>query len=94
MFDPWGIMKKLSKKLKLSIIGIRGRWGFTTIPKKIPMYYTIGKIVENKYAPNKINQPTKEEIDELHDEILKGIKNTFDTHKHIYGWSHKQLKFV
>lgn len=93
-FDPWGIMKRASKKLRMSLIGFRGRWGFTTIPKKVPLYYAIGKIVENKYAGKKIAKPTQEQIDEYHDRILDGIQQTFDIHKHIYGWSHKQLKFI
>ena len=54
VFDPWGIMKRLSKKLRMSLIGFRGRWGITTIPKKVPLYYCIGKIVKNKYAGKKL----------------------------------------
>ena len=34
VYDPWGFMKKLSKRLKIGLIGISGRWGFTTKKKK------------------------------------------------------------
>ena len=94
VFDAWGIMKTLSKKLRMSLIGIRGRWGITTFPKKVPLYYAVGRVVKNPYAPQKIVRPTKEQIDELHEAILNEIQLTFDTHKHVYGWSHKQLVFV
>ena len=93
-YDPWGYMQYLSKKLRMSIIMFSGRWGMITIPKKVPLYCVIGHIVKNPYANKKIENPTNEQIDQYHEMILKEIKHIFDYHKHLYGWSHKDLVFL
>eukprot|EP01083_Nonionella_stella_P011959 33944_1 len=91
-FDKYGIMKAISKKLKMSLIVMYGRW-YLWIPNRIPLYNVTGPIVRNKYANNPIKEPTQQQIDEYHDRILAETTKLFNQHKGIYGWSDKELVF-
>ncbi len=92
IFDKYGIMQWLSKKLKMSIILFKGRW-FTPIPKRVALYLTMGPLVRNPHS-NTIPNPTQKQIDEFHQMILDSIQFTFNQHKYLYGWHNKKLIFV
>jgi len=41
----------------------------------------------------KNGEPTQEEIDELHEKILAGIRKCYEEHKAALGWGEKELVF-
>ena len=92
-FDSYGVLRSLSKMLRLSLIILYGRW-YLWIPKRIALYNVIGPIVKNKYANNPIKNPSQQQIDQYHKEILNATKLLFNQHKQIYGWKDKELIFV
>ena len=38
--------------------------------------------------------PTDEEVDRVHAQMLGAFKTLFDTHKDALGWSHKELQII
>ena len=92
-FDPFGIMKWLSRRLKMSIILFSGRYG-SLCPPRVPLYYVIGPNIELPNGGEPIPHPTQQQIDDFHDQILMGLKTLFDAHKSFYGWEHKELRFI
>jgi hypothetical protein len=42
----------------------------------------------------KVENPTDEQVDKLHQLLLDTYVQLFDTHKHALGWGHKVLKIV
>jgi len=87
-WDPFGIMEWCSRKAKVSIFFYWGRL-FLPIPRRAQITMTIGKpiIVE------KVANPTVEQIEALHDQLLQGIQDAFELHKHALGWGDKDLVF-
>lgn len=89
--DPFGILEKLSIALNVSICPFIGRF-FWPIgpPRRIPLTLAFGDPIRC----DRIENPTQEQIDAYHAQMIEGFKNTFETHKGAYGWSKKQLKVV
>lgn len=84
--DPWGILQRISRKLKFSLTIPFGRF-FLPIPRHVPLAVVMGKPIE---VPVKTN-PTNEEIDHYHRIFVEEITNLFNRHKAAYGWKHKKL---
>ena len=42
----------------------------------------------------KVENPTEEQIDEVHQKIIAATKQMFDLHKASLGWGDKEMKFV
>jgi len=42
----------------------------------------------------KIDQPTQEEIDKYHTQLMNNFMEAFNKHKVAYAWPDKQLKLV
>lgn len=49
-----------------------------------------GRVIE---VP-KVENPTEEQIDEVHQKIIAATKQMFDLHKASLGWGDKEMKFV
>ena len=45
-------------------------------------------------AVAKKENPTEEEIDRVHEQMLDAFTTLFNTHKEALGWSDKELKIV
>mmetsp|Transcript_6696 Transcript_6696/g.10201 ORF Transcript_6696/g.10201 Transcript_6696/m.10201 type:complete len:383 (-) Transcript_6696:66-1214(-) len=92
MVDPFGIMEFASLTLQASLTPFFGRWGwFLGPPRRVPVAVCLGEPVQ---CPKKIDQPTREQVEEYHQKLLNSYQELFETHKHAYGWGHKTLKFV
>jgi 2-acylglycerol O-acyltransferase 2 len=89
LYDPWGIMEYVSRKLKVSIFIPYGRF-LLPIPKRSNITMIIGDVI----PVEKVENPTQAQIDELHERLINETKIIFDTHKHSLGWGSKELKFV
>lgn len=89
--DPFGILERISTTLQTSITPFFGRWGWLLgPPRRVPVTVCLGEPV---MCPQ-IDQPTQEQIDHYHKELLQAYKVLFDTHKEAYGWGDKTLRFV
>lgn len=89
--DPFGILKTLSLKMEMSLTPFFGRFfWFLGPPRRIPVTVCLGEPVD---CPQ-IAEPTQEDINKYHQQLLDHYQDLFETHKHAYGWGHKTLKFV
>merc|ERR1712228_3555 len=92
-FDSFGIMQRLSRRLKVSLIAFSGRW-FTLGPKRVPLYCVFGAVINNPNNGVPIKNPTQIQIDQLHAALLENYKMLFDAHKNLYGWKDRKLVFI
>ncbi|KAL3932131.1 MAG: hypothetical protein SGBAC_010997 [Bacillariaceae sp.] len=89
--DPFGILEKLSVKMDVSLTPFFGRFGwFLGPPQRVAVCMCLGEPVR---CP-KIAEPTQEDIDKYHQQLLDSYKEVFETHKVAYGWGDKELQFV
>jgi Diacylglycerol acyltransferase len=89
--DPFGLLQYLSKVLGISLVPFFGRFGwFLGPPRRLPVAVCLGEPVK---CP-RIDNPTQDEIDKYHQELLDAYHELFEKHKVAYGWQHKTLKFV
>jgi len=88
-FDRWGILEKLSRKIQASVFLYWGRFGLP-----IPYRTNISIVVHNPIVTKRVENPTQEQIDEVHLKLLAGMKACFDLHKDALGWSERRLKFI
>eukprot|EP00462_Mataza_sp_D1_P016850 CAMPEP_0175167606 /NCGR_PEP_ID=MMETSP0087-20121206/28444_1 /TAXON_ID=136419 /ORGANISM="Unknown Unknown, Strain D1" /LENGTH=153 /DNA_ID=CAMNT_0016457531 /DNA_START=501 /DNA_END=962 /DNA_ORIENTATION=- len=88
-YDKWGIMEWLSRKFRVSLFIPYGRWGLP-----IPFRCNITMAYADPITPARKPNPTQEEIDALHQQILEGMRHCFDSYKAALGHGHKKLVFV
>jgi 2-acylglycerol O-acyltransferase 2 len=63
-----------------------GRFGLP-IPYRIPI---VGAMAKPIAVPQK-ESPNEEEIEAVHQQLLKAMGDLFDEHKAAYGWEGKKL---
>jgi 1-acyl-sn-glycerol-3-phosphate acyltransferase len=89
--DPFGALEKLSHVVEASITPFFGRFGwFLGPPRRVPVTVCLGEPV---MCP-RVQDPTKEQIDKYHQQLLESYQQLFDKHKAAYGWGDRKLKFV
>lgn len=89
--DPFGLLQYMSKLLGISLVPFFGRFGwFLGPPRRLPVAVCLGEPVK---CP-RIDNPTQDQIDKYHQELLDSYHELFEKHKVAYGWKHKTLKFV
>jgi len=91
--DPFGILERISLALNASVVPFCGRpWGLLPFgpPFRQPILVAIGDPV----VVPKVDDPTNEQVDKYHRELLDGFQRTFDFHKAAYGWPEKKMKMV
>ena len=84
--DPWGIMRAISRRLRVSIVYFTGRFGLPS-PYRVPLLGVLGSPIEVPLTPN----PSKEQISALLSKLESEVQKLFDTHKAAYGWEHVRL---
>lgn len=87
-WDPWGYMEKFSRKAQMSVFLYWGRFGLP-IPRRCQITMVFGDVI----IVDKVKDPTQEQIDEVHEKILSGIRLCFEDHKDALGWGDKELVF-
>mmetsp|Transcript_35988 Transcript_35988/g.99179 ORF Transcript_35988/g.99179 Transcript_35988/m.99179 type:complete len:370 (+) Transcript_35988:68-1177(+) len=91
ILDPFRILERVSIKLDVSIVPFLGRYGWPMgPPRRLPVAMVMGRPVR---CPAR-TEPSQEDIDKYHCNLLDSFKEAFDTHKAAYGWEKKTLKFV
>jgi hypothetical protein len=81
-----GFFRNLSRRLGVALIVFWGRF-LLPIPYRVPILGTMAKAIP---VPKKDN-PTEEEIDAVHKQLLEAMVKMFDKYKGAYGWEKKKL---
>jgi len=87
--DPFGCLASISHFLGMSITPYFGLYGLP-VGRRLPIMLAFGEAITSK----KVVKPSRDAIQQLHTELLANLTRTFDTHKHAFGWSDKELVFV
>ena len=74
---------------KASLFLYWGRFGLP-IPRRCQVTMAFGRVIEVQ----KVENPTEEQIDEVHQMIINATKQMFDLHKASLGWGDKEMEFV
>ena len=88
-FDKWGLMEALSRRAQAAIFLYWGRF-YLPLPRRVNITMLFGSPLH----VNKVEQPSQEQVDALHAQLLLAIATLFDRHKHALGWGHKTIRFV
>jgi len=92
LFGPDSLLAGISSKIQMSLVVWYGRWGlpFGVVPHQVKMVIALGEPIE---VP-KVDEPTPEQITELHAKYVAAIGALFDRHKHRMGeeWVEKRGK--
>jgi 1-acyl-sn-glycerol-3-phosphate acyltransferase len=85
-YDPWGFMQWLSRTLRVSLCFFYGR-GFLPVPYRIPVL----AVFDAPIRVERVENPSREQVQALLDELIERIRVLFDTHKACYGWEDVEL---
>ena len=88
-FDSFGVLEWLSRKTQASLFLY---WGRLMLP--IPFRTNVTLLFGSPIPVDKNANPTDEEVDRVHAQMLGAFKTLFDTHKDALGWSHKELQII
>ena len=88
-FDRWGVMEALSRRAQAALFLY---WGRFCLP--LPRRVNITMLFGSPLHVDKVEQPSQEQVDALHAQLLLAIATLFDRHKHALGWGHKTMRFV
>ncbi|CAK9097144.1 unnamed protein product [Durusdinium trenchii] len=88
-YDSFGILESISRKAQASMFLFWGRFGLP-IPRRTQVTMAFGRAIE----VSKVENPTEEQIDEVHQKFLQATKQMFDLHKASLGWGDKEMEFV
>ena len=87
-FDPFGILERLSRAAQASFFVYWGRY-YLPIPRRANITMLLGPPIKVE----KVAEPTDAQVDEVHERLLKEMKELFDTHKAACGWAEKKIIF-
>eukprot|EP00913_Durusdinium_trenchii_P031746 g29731.t1 len=86
-YDSFGILESISRKAQASMFLFWGRFGLP-IPRRTQVTMAFGRAIE----VSKVENPTEEQIDEVHQKFLQATKQMFDLHKASLGWGDKEME--
>jgi len=93
VFDRYGIIKSVSRRIRASLIFFYGRWGLP-IPHRIPIQVCMGSPLP-KPKREGTHIPIKQaDVEVYHERLMDGMKDVFDSHKGAYGWRKKNIEFL
>jgi hypothetical protein len=91
LVDPFGFLEFLSNHLQAALTPFFGRWGwFLGPPHRVPVTLCLGEPIE---CPS-MSEPTNDDINQYHAQMVAGFQQVFDQHKEAYGWPGKVLTIV
>ena len=90
VFDKWGLCEKISRRMRASVFVFYGRF-FLPIPRRVNITLLIGDpIIVDKVDHG---EPTQDQIDAVHAQLLNQLESSFNRHKAALGWAHKSVVF-
>lgn len=90
-YDPFGLLRGLSRRLGFALIFFWGRWGLP-VPYRTPILGAVGVPIAVPQPPGgEKEEPSQEDIDLYHNKLLEGMAELFEATKGLYGWQHKEL---
>jgi 1-acyl-sn-glycerol-3-phosphate acyltransferase len=83
LFGPDSLLAGISSRIQMSLVVWYGRWGipFGVVPHQVKMVIVLGEPIE----VTKVDEPTPEQVQELHAKYVAAICALFDRHKHRMG---------
>lgn len=87
--DRYGMLSKVSRALRSAITVFWGRY-LLPIAFRVPVLTVLGRPIAVKQTEN----PTREQIDELHDTVLQSVHNLYYEHRESYGWGDRELSIM
>ena len=87
-FDRFGILERISRMAQASLFIYWGRLGLP-IPRRANITMLIGRPI----LVDKVENPSDAQVDEVHQRLLREMKELFDGHKAALGWAHKEIIF-
>jgi diacylglycerol O-acyltransferase 2, plant len=84
-----GWSARLSRALRTSFVLFYGRY-LLPIPYAHPITMLVGKPI----AVEKIEHPTHEQVEKVHQQFVHELTSLFDRHKGTMGWHDRQLHVV
>jgi 2-acylglycerol O-acyltransferase 2 len=82
------VLEAISRKIGFALILIHGRFGLP-IPRRTPILAVKGKAIPTHRL--KCENPTKEQIQVIQDQLIDDMQELFDGYKHLYGWENHRL---
>jgi 1-acyl-sn-glycerol-3-phosphate acyltransferase len=82
------MLEKISRKIGFALIVLYGRYGLP-IPFRVPVLAVKGAAIPTFQI--QCEEPTKEQIDKIQNQLIDAMQKLFDDHKHLYGWDHQRL---
>jgi 1-acyl-sn-glycerol-3-phosphate acyltransferase len=90
--DRFGLMRRLSTWLNVSLVLFIGRWFWPFGPaRRLPVTLAFGEPLLVPSNPDPTAKPSPALVEEYHKKFVQGLVETFDTHKDSFGWGHKRL---
>lgn len=83
--DPFGIMEYVSRKMQAGMMGFYGRWGLP-VPRRVPVSLCVAP-----YKCAKVDNPTKEEVEKVHEAVYGGLRKVYDEQKIYAGYPDRSL---
>ena len=88
--DPWGLLRRASRLLGVSIILPAGRF-LTPLPFRKPVTVCIGKALEAKLP---VAEPSDELIDKVHAKLINELVGLYHRHRERCGFGGVELAVV
>jgi 2-acylglycerol O-acyltransferase 2 len=84
--DPFGILERISRKLKAGVMGFYGRWGLP-VPRRVPLSLCVGitKIAKNP-------DPSPEELEKVHKQVYGNLTRAYEAQKEYAGYADRTLE--
>jgi 2-acylglycerol O-acyltransferase 2 len=104
--DANGLLCRLSRRLRLSLVPFSGRWIAGVVPTLVPKAQEIvavqgrpvwvsGVSDDNMTPPEPISEPSDAQIEKLHEEVLKEMRCVYEKHRSkMEGWATRKLVMV
>jgi len=84
--DPWGMMETLSRKAQAGMMGFYGRW-YLPIPRRVALTQASSAY----HIPEKMENPTTEQVEHIHQQVYGGLQRVYDQQKAYAGYPDETL---
>jgi len=83
------VLEWVSRKTQVALFLYFGRFGLP-----IPFRCNVTQLLGAPIPVEKRENPSEEEVDALHAQVLAAYVTMFNTHKHALGWGERELLII